>query len=198
MAEGRGSEQRGLLSWIFLTKTSPEGTANNGRSGHAAMTIWFDHVLTETQQHCSGRILDIGAGNCWMSFRLALAGYPARCQLTCSQTSTMGSELPDIIEIACRSCFRDFKPRWDICRFRMGSSMLSSSMHRFITPKTTEATLREALRCVQKRRHGNHMRHAMVLQRRERKADGQGTPGRLSQGLWNGLRFHREPRLSNG
>jgi SAM-dependent methyltransferase len=71
-AEGRGSQSDGF----YLGLPYKDVSGANGKQWHIRARSYdclIKHVL-KSPGH-GERILDLGAGNCWMSFRLALAGY---------------------------------------------------------------------------------------------------------------------------
>jgi SAM-dependent methyltransferase len=71
-AEGRGSQDE----HFYLGLPFKDATGRN--SGQWSIRARSYHYLLKRvlrSQAKSGRVLDLGAGNCWMSFRLALAGY---------------------------------------------------------------------------------------------------------------------------
>jgi SAM-dependent methyltransferase len=111
----------------------------------------YDHLIKRVLRHDSrlegGRILDLGAGNCWMSYRLALAGYrPFAVDLLTNDHDGLGAAehfrryLPIMFprfqaELACLP-FQD--EQFDAVVF-------NASFH---YAEDYVATLREALRCV--------------------------------------------------
>jgi hypothetical protein len=73
-AEGRGSESEDFylgLPYKDISRRNSKQWQIRARSYDYLRT----HVLEPSIQADGGRILDLGAGNCWMSFRLALAGH---------------------------------------------------------------------------------------------------------------------------
>src|SRR5246127_2310689 len=93
-----------------------------------------------------GRILDLGAGNCWMSFRLALAGYtPCAVDLLTNPQDGLGAamhyrgHLPEL--------FPRFQAELSHLPFQSGqfdAVIFNASFHYAEDP---EAALCEALRC---------------------------------------------------
>lgn len=75
-AEGRGSETDNF----YLELPYQDLSRRNARQWQIRACS-FDYLMTHLlQRHVlkdGRRILDVGAGNCWMSYRLALAGYQA-------------------------------------------------------------------------------------------------------------------------
>jgi SAM-dependent methyltransferase len=73
-AEGRGSEDDSFYLGLPYT----DSTGRNGGQWRIRARS-FDYLLTEALnqnfQGAGGSVLDLGAGNCWMSYRLALAGF---------------------------------------------------------------------------------------------------------------------------
>ena len=73
-AEGRGSEGEEF----YLGLPYKDVTGRNDKQWHIRARSYDylrKHVLARLPQESGRKILDLGAGNCWMSFRLALAGY---------------------------------------------------------------------------------------------------------------------------
>ena len=72
-SEGRGSEDDDF----YLNLPYKDLTGRNSKQWHIrarSHDYLMKHVLTD-HPHTRKRILDLGAGNGWLSFRLALAGY---------------------------------------------------------------------------------------------------------------------------
>jgi SAM-dependent methyltransferase len=73
-AEGRGSDSDDF----YLGLPYSDVSGKNGQQWKIRARSYdylIKHVLRPNLRAGSGRILDLGAGNCWMSFRLASAGY---------------------------------------------------------------------------------------------------------------------------
>jgi ubiquinone/menaquinone biosynthesis C-methylase UbiE len=73
-AEGRGSESEEF----YLGLPYKDVSGRNSEQWHIRARSYdyvMKHLLTQSRQDGPGRILDLGAGNCWMSYRLTLAGY---------------------------------------------------------------------------------------------------------------------------
>ena len=92
------------------------------------------HVLNRNLQLDGRRILDLGAGNCWMSYRLALAGYrPFAVDLLTNDHDGLGAaehfrkHLPVM--------FPRFQAELRTCHFRLSNSTRLYSMPLSITPK---------------------------------------------------------------
>jgi SAM-dependent methyltransferase len=146
MAEGRGSENGDF----YLGLPYKDISARNCRQWQIRARSYdylVRHVLTETQQHCSRRILDIGAGNCWMSFRLALAGFqPVAVDLLTNKHDGLGAaghfrnRLPQL--------FPRFQAEMGHLPFQDGQFDVIVFNASFHYSENSEAILREALRCV--------------------------------------------------
>jgi SAM-dependent methyltransferase len=145
-AEGRGSE--GEDFYLNLPYKDISGR-NSKQWGIRARS--YDHLLKHVLKrnlHDRGRILDLGAGNGWMSFRLALAGYrPIAVDLLTNERDGLGAaahyrtRLPGLFprvqaEVACLP-FQD--EQFDAVIF-------NASFH---YSENYLVTLREALRCVE-------------------------------------------------
>jgi SAM-dependent methyltransferase len=70
-AEGRGSDKEDF--YLDLPYKDVSGRGKQWHIRARSYDCLIKHVLPPLGQR--GAILDLGAGNCWMSFRLALAGY---------------------------------------------------------------------------------------------------------------------------
>lgn len=73
-AEGRGSERAEFYLSLPYKDTSGKNSGQwhiRGRSFHYLL----NKILKKSPELDNGKILDLGSGNCWMSFRLSLAGY---------------------------------------------------------------------------------------------------------------------------
>jgi SAM-dependent methyltransferase len=105
------------------------------------------HVLNRNLLHDGGRILDLGAGNCWMSYRLALANYrPIAVDLLINDRDGMGAaehfrkHLPTMFPRFQAELARlPFQPE------QFDAVIFNASFH---YAEDYVATLREALRCV--------------------------------------------------
>lgn len=144
-AEGRGSQND-----EFYLRLPYEDTSGRNCKQWKIRARSYDylrsHVLAEDLQPGGRRILDLGAGNCWMSFRLALAGHrPSAVDLLTNEYDGLGAaehfrkHLPAMFprfqaELA-RLPFQD--EQFDIVVF-------NASFH---YAEDYVATLREALRC---------------------------------------------------
>jgi SAM-dependent methyltransferase len=73
-AEGRGSESEEF----YLGLPYKDVSGKNSGQWHIRARSYdylIKHLLAQSRQDGLRRILDLGAGNCWMSYRLTLAGY---------------------------------------------------------------------------------------------------------------------------
>jgi SAM-dependent methyltransferase len=104
------------------------------------------HVLHRNLEH-GGRILDLGAGNCWMSYRLALANYrPVAVDLLTNDRDGMGAA----------EHFRKYLPalfprfQAELARLPFQTEQFDAVIFNasFHYAEDYVATLREALRCV--------------------------------------------------
>jgi SAM-dependent methyltransferase len=147
-AEGRGSESEDF----YLGLPYKDVSGRNSKQWHIRARSYdylMQHVLKKNPHEVGGRILDLGAGNCWMSFRLALAGYrPFAVDLLANNHDGLGAaahyqkRLPKLFprfqaEIACLP-FQD--EQFDAVIF-------NASFH---YSEDYAVTLREAFRCVRK------------------------------------------------
>lgn len=145
-AEGRGSQKDDFylcLPYKDVSRKNSKQWKIRARSYDYLMK----HVLKQNLRLEGGRILDLGAGNCWMSYRLALARYrPVAVDLLTNDHDGLGAaehfrkHLPAMFprfqaELA-RLPFQD--EQFDAVVF-------NASFH---YAEDYVATLREALRCV--------------------------------------------------
>ena len=73
-AEGRGSQK----DEFYLSLPYKDSSGRNSKQWKIRSRSYdylMSHVLGRNLRREGGQILDLGAGNCWMSFRLALARY---------------------------------------------------------------------------------------------------------------------------
>lgn len=145
-AEGRGSAAEEFylaLPWTDRSGRNRRQWQIRARSfSYLAM-----YILSVTPSEDQSRILDIGAGNCWMSYRLALAGYrPVAVDLL----------INDRDGLAAAEHYRKVLPAL-FPRYQAEMARLPFSNNQFDTvifnasfhySEDAEVTLREALRCV--------------------------------------------------
>ncbi len=147
-AEGRSSESE----TFYLGLPYKDVSGRNSKQWHIRARSYdylIQHVLKKNPHEVGGRILDLGAGNCWMSFRLALAGYrPFAVDLLASDRDGLGAAahyqkcLPEFFSRfqaeAARLPFQE--EQFDVVTF-------NASFH---YSEDYAVTLREAFRCVRK------------------------------------------------
>lgn len=142
-AEGRGSESADF----YLGLPYRDASGRNRRQWRIRARSYdylVRHLLAETGH---GLILDLGAGNCWMSLRLALAGYrPCAVDLLTNDLDGLGAarhyrtRLPRL--------FPRFQAEIDRLPFAAGqfdAAVFNASFH---YAEDAVANLRETLRCV--------------------------------------------------
>lgn len=146
-AEGRGSENDSF----YLDLPYHDSSARNSHHWHIRART-FDHLLEHVlKPHCSpgNRILDLGAGNCWLSYRLCIAGYrPVAVDLLTNDRDGLGaaehyrSYLPDFF----------LRLRAELGRLPFQSGQFDSAVFNasFHYAENYEEVLHEALRCVRK------------------------------------------------
>ena len=145
-AEGRGSESESFYLGLPYTDLSGKNTKQwqiRARSYDCLM----EHALKPNIPMGGGRILDLGAGNCWMSFRLTLAGHhPFAVDLLTNDSDGMGAaehyrnHLPGL--------FPRFRAELAHLPFQdeqFDAVIFNASFH---YSEDYEAALREAFRCV--------------------------------------------------
>ncbi len=143
-AEGRGSQSEEYyleLPYKDVTgKNSQQWKIRSKSFDHLAK-----HILKPVQSH--KRVLDLGAGNCWMSYRLALAGHePVAVDLLTNENDGLGAAVhydrhlpnsfPRFQAEATRLPFED--EQFDAVIF-------NASFH---YSENYETTLQEAFRCL--------------------------------------------------
>lgn len=144
--EGRGSESEEY----YLGLPYKDSSGRNSGQWHIRACSYdclTQHVLKPPAPGAT--VLDIGAGNCWMSFRLALAGYhPVAVDLLTNGQDGLaaaqhyGSHLPEPL------------PRFqaEIAHLPFRSEQFDAVIFNasFHYSEDYEASLREALRCVKR------------------------------------------------
>jgi len=145
-AEGRGSENEDF----YLGLPYKDVTGRNSKQWHIrARSYDFlkNHILKKSQEDGKGRILDIGAGNCWMSFRLALTGYsPFAVDLLANDRDGLGAAAHY------QKCLPELFPRFQAEATHLpfqdeqfDAVIFNASFH---YSEDYAVTLREAFRCV--------------------------------------------------
>lgn len=145
-AEGRGSESESFylgLPYVDVSGRNPNQWEIRARSYDYLMA----HVLKPNFPMRGGRILDLGAGNCWMSFRLAVAGHhPFAVDLLTNDSDGLGAaehyrrHLPKLFPR-----FRAELAHLPFQNDQFDTVIFNASFH---YAEDYEAALREALRCV--------------------------------------------------
>ena len=145
-AEGRGSESESFYLGLPYTDVS-------GRNRHQweirarSYDYLMAHVLKLNFATGGGQILDLGAGNCWMSFRLALAGHhPFAVDLLTNDSDGLGAaEHYRRHLLKPFPCFRAELAHLPFQNEQFDTVIFNASFH---YAEDYEAALREALRCV--------------------------------------------------
>lgn len=146
----RDAEQRGSEGSDFYLALPYRDTTGRNRSQWRIRARSYDylvrHLLPRTGR---GGILDLGAGNGWMSHRLALAGYrPCAVDLLTNERDGLGaarhyrSRLPQL--------FPRFQAELDRLPFADGqfdAAVFNASFH---YTEDAVTSLREAMRCVRR------------------------------------------------
>src|SRR3546814_16283306 len=93
-AEGRGSERGDFYLGLPYVDASGRDAGQwhvRARSHDSVLR----HLLAGTGHRPGDLVLDLGAGNCWMSSRMSLAGYrPVGCRLLTTHKTRMGPTPP--------------------------------------------------------------------------------------------------------
>lgn len=145
-AEGRGSE----TDDFYIGLPYRDATGRNGEQWRIRARSYdclLGRVLDPNRTANGERILDLGAGNCWMSFRLAMAGYcPVAVDLLINDRDGLGAAkhyrkyLPRL--------FPRFQAELAHLPFRdeqFDAAIFNASFH---YAENYEAALQEAVRCV--------------------------------------------------
>jgi SAM-dependent methyltransferase len=145
----RAAEGRGGQSEEYYLGLPYEDTTGRNSQQWKIRSKSFDYMTRYILKPVEGHkwILDLGAGNCWMSFRLALAGYrPVAVDLLTNERDGLGAAahyqkhlpipIPTVQAEATRLPFQD--KQFDVVIF-------NASFH---YSEDYEVTLREALRCL--------------------------------------------------
>lgn len=146
MAEGRGAADQEFylaLPWKDRSGRNSHQWKIRARSFRYLTT----HLLSASPSDDQARVLDIGAGNGWMSYRLALAGYrPVAVDLLVNDRD--GLAAADHYRSALPTMFPRCQAEMDRLPFpdaQFDTAIFNASFH---YAEDAEATLREALRCV--------------------------------------------------
>lgn len=142
--EGRGSQSAAF----YLALPYRDATGTHGHQWHIRARSYdylVKHLLAGLRT--GGRILDLGAGNGWMSYRLARAGYrPLAVDLLTNASDGLGAARHYQCRLPTR--FPRFQAELNRLPFADGqfdAAIFNASFH---YAEDAEATLREALRCV--------------------------------------------------
>jgi SAM-dependent methyltransferase len=146
----RASEGRGSESGDFYLGLPYRDTTRRHRAQWKIRACSYDYLV----QHLLGGIdhggvLDLGAGNCWMSFRLALAGYrPCAVDLLINDRDGLGAAEHYAVRLP--RLFPRFQAEIRHLPFadeQFDAAVFNASFH---YAENYEASLHEALRCVKK------------------------------------------------
>lgn len=147
-AEGRGSESDDF----YLSLPYKDVSGRNSEQWQiraCSYNYLVQHVLQPDLQNAGARILDLGAGNGWMSYRLALAGYsPFAVDLLTNDRDGLGAavhyrkRLPELFPR-----FQAEVSRLPFQNEKFDAVIFNASFH---YSENYVVTLREAFRCVRK------------------------------------------------
>jgi ubiquinone/menaquinone biosynthesis C-methylase UbiE len=146
--EGRGSEK----DEFYLSLPYKDVSGRNSEQWFIRARSYdylMKHVVRKEAPDGGWRILDLGAGNCWMSFRLALAGHqPSAVDLLDNDRDGLGAASHF------HKCLPELFPRFQAEMTRLpfqdeqfDAVIFNASFH---YSEDYAATLREALRCIKK------------------------------------------------
>jgi SAM-dependent methyltransferase len=145
----RATEGRGSKSEDFYFALPYKDLSGRNSQQWKIRSKSYDYFVTRVlmPRHNRGSILDLGAGNCWMSFRLSLLGYdPVAVDLLTNEHDGLGAavhfntRLPiPILRFQAEATDLPFQDeQFDVIIF-------NASFH---YSEDYEATLREAFRCL--------------------------------------------------
>jgi SAM-dependent methyltransferase len=145
----RAAEGRGSPSEAYYLELPYKDTTGRNAQQWKIRSKSFDYltryILKPVERH--RRILDLGAGNCWMSFRLALAGYrPVAVDLLTNERD--GLEAAAHYQKHLSVSIPRFKAEAIRLPFQgeqFDAAIFNASFH---YSEDYEATMREALRCL--------------------------------------------------
>jgi SAM-dependent methyltransferase len=145
-SEGRGSESEDFyLGLPYRDKTGKNRAQWKIRA--RSYDYLVRHLLSGIDRGRS--ILDLGAGNCWMSFRLALAGHrPCAVDLLTNDRDGLGAAQHYATRLP--TLFPRFQA--EICHLPFADEQFDAAVFNasFHYAENYEASLREAMRCVRK------------------------------------------------
>jgi ubiquinone/menaquinone biosynthesis C-methylase UbiE len=146
-AEGRGSESEDFYLGLPYEDTS----GKNSKQWHVRARSYdylIEHLLKRKFEN-GGRILDLGAGNCWMSFRLALSGYrPFAVDLLANDRDGLGAAAHYQNHLS--ELFPRFQAEIAHLPFQNDQFDVVIFNASFHYAEDYEVALREAFRCIKK------------------------------------------------
>jgi len=147
IAEGRGSADDDF--YLALPYRDLSGRNSDQWEIRARTFDCLIERVVKPSLPSGARILDLGAGNCWLSFRLALAGFkPCSIDLLTNDSDGLGAaqhyrkHLPDLFPR-----FQAELSRLPFQSEQFDAALFNASFH---YAEDAEAALREALRCVKR------------------------------------------------
>lgn len=145
-AEGRGSEDDAYylgIPYVDRAGTNSRQWQIRARSFDCLRSL----MLTWFPSRRSARVLDIGAGNCWLSFRLALAGHdPFAVDLSIDARDGLGAA--EHYRTSLPALFPRFRAEMDHLPFQDQQFDLAVFNASFHYSENYEGTMREVLRCL--------------------------------------------------
>src|SRR3546814_683890 len=133
-AEGRGSERGDF----YLGLPYVDASGRDAGQWHVrarSHDYVLRHLLAGTGHRPGAMVLDLGAGNCWMSYGCRLRAI-GRARSTCSPTTATEWALPVTTARTCQRCFHASRPALASFRSRTTSSTPPCS-----TPLSTTARM---------------------------------------------------------
>lgn len=143
-AEGRGSYDKGY----YLALPYQDTTGHNSNQWKIrARSYGFLIRRVLKRSSVGAAVLDLGAGNCWLSFRLARRGYrPVAVDLLTNQQDGLGAA--SHYQDALGTLIPRFQAELNCLPFQDGQFDVAIFNASFHYSEEFEKTLREALRCI--------------------------------------------------
>ncbi len=142
-AEGRGSQDSPFYLALPFQDLSRRNT-RQWKIRSRSYSYLVQHIFAHLPDHAT--ILDLGAGNCWMSYRMALNGFrPVAVDLLINEQDGLGASIHFNRHLpAPIPCFQAEAAHLPFCDHQFDAVVFNASFH---YAEDYQATLREAIRC---------------------------------------------------
>jgi len=144
----RSAEGRGSQSEEFYTALPYKDISDRNSDQWKIRSRSYDYIIRRViRPFHRSRVLDLGAGNCWMSFRLSLAGHkPVAVDLLTNQNDGLGAAMHFERHLSVPiPRFQAEIPHLPFRNEQFDVVIFNASFH---YSENYEETLREALRCL--------------------------------------------------